>query len=787
MKYPRRFWTTGRINPEIPGSFACSPKSRGRLWQSFKQMKKILILSITTFILSSSLWSQDLMLKKVTLSDTASLAKEMQNLAKDYLRQSQIEGWKIDPNDLCQIEILAGKYDRAIKTIQLIRDGFSVRKGHPDKLPYELYARAEIEQSAKQTDFETAYRKVLSDYLENCSDQKLASVNIVLTTYDHVVQFTNRFKENYNKASAPKIIREEALTLLRSYFLYQVFHRTKSVVFDEIKREQNRRYHIEQQLIISPIDSAEISVTVVRKRGTGPLPAILTFTIYADSSNINQALLPASKGYVGVLATSRGKGLSRDAIEPYKHEHNDVYAVIDWISKQPWNNGKVGMFGGSYNGFAQWASMKDSVHPALKTIVPCVSAAPGIDVPMENNIFYNFSYKWISYVTENRYLYHTDFQRWNNLQNSWFNSGASYNKMDSIDGTSNPLFHEWISHPGYDRYWQSLIPYKDEFAHIDIPILSITGYYDDGQPGAMYYYKQHLKYNPDAEDYLVIGPWDHWGAQSTPAANLRGYQLDSVAQIDIQNQLIFDWFGYILKGKKKPEILKDKVNFEVMGANKWMHQPSVSAMSNETDTFYLGNQLSNGNYTLLRTKPKKEYLNLEVDLADRTTMNNTDYYPWPIITDSINLYDGLVFISEPFQKEKIMNGSFTGVLTIVSNKKDFDYSVNLYELTPEGKYFHLSYYIGRAGYAKSREVRELLIPNKETTITFNNTRIISKKISKGGRLVVIVNGNKNPFAQINYGTGKDVSTESIEDAIIPLELKLSTESKLVVPVWDEKK
>ncbi len=747
-------------------------------------MKNLLILLILVN-LSITLKGQSIKFEKAAFSDTVSLTKAMQNLATDYLKQSKIRGLKIESNDLFLIEILAGQYERAIQTIQSTRKDVSVQNGHPDKLPYELFAMAKIEESAKQIPFETTYRKVLSDYLQNCSDQQLSSVNIVLTTYDQVAQFTNRFKENYDKASAPGITQEEALTLLRSYFLYQVFRHTEPIVFGEIKREQKRRYHIEQKVIVSPIDSAEISLTVVRKRGTGPLPAILTFTIYADSSNINQAILPASKGYVGVLATSRGKGLSNDAIEPYKHEHNDVYAAIDWISKQPWNNRKVGMFGGSYNGFAQWASMKDSVHPALKTIVPCVSAAPGIDVPMENNIFYNFSYKWISYVTENNYLYNTDYQRWNNLQNTWFKSGAPYNKMDSIDGTPNPLFHEWISHPSYDSYWQSMIPYKDEFAHIDIPILSITGYYDDGQRGAMYYYNQHLKYNPHSEHYLLIGPYDHWGAQTTPGANLRGYQLDKAAQMDIQNQLIFDWFDYILKGKEKPEILKDKVNFQVMGTNKWMHQPSVSAMSNETCTFYLGNQISNCHYTLLSEKPQKGYLQLEVDIADRTKTNNADYYPWPIIKDSINLNDGLVFISESFQKEKIMNGSFAGALTIVSNKKDFDYSVTLYELTPEGKYFHLSYYIGRASYAKSREVRELLTPNNETTINFDNTRIISKKISKGSRLIVIVNGNKNPNAQINYGTGKDVSTESIEDAKEPLLLKISSNSKINIPIWNE--
>ena len=148
-------------------------------------------------------------------------------------------------------------------------------------------------------------------------------------------------------------------------------------------------------------------------------------------------------------------------------------------------------------------------------------------------------------------------------------------------------------------------------------------------------------------------------------------------------------------------------------------------------------------------------------------MNNADYYPWPIIKDSLNLNDGLVFISEPLKKETIISGSFTGELQIAINKKDFDFAVNVYELTTEGKYFHLSNYIGRASYAKNREERELLIPNRMTTISFDNTSIICKRIAKESKIVVVINVNKNPYGQINYGTGKDISTESINDATIP--------------------
>ncbi|WP_449401452.1 CocE/NonD family hydrolase [Chryseobacterium wanjuense] len=49
--------------------------------------------------------------------------------------------------------------------------------------------------------------------------------------------------------------------------------------------------------------------------------------------------------YIGVVVNTRGKRTSSDNIEPFEHESNDLYEVIDWISKQKWCNGKVGMIG----------------------------------------------------------------------------------------------------------------------------------------------------------------------------------------------------------------------------------------------------------------------------------------------------------------------------------------------------------------------------------------------------------------------------------------------------------
>ena len=277
-----------------------------------------------------------------------------------------------------------------------------------------------------------------------------------------------------------------------------------------ISQGSGQRYIINDSVLIHTSYGITLSAVVVRSADVQTKqPAALMFFIYANTArSIQEAKSAADHGYVGIVADARGKRLGTGKIEPYEHEVQDVNAVIEWITHQPWSDGRVGMYGGSYSGFAQWAATK-KLHKALKTIVPYVAAIPGLGVPMENNIFLTANYQWPFYVTTSNMLdtaINNDFQRFRKLRVNWFYSGVPFNRIDSIDGLPNPWLQKWLKHPSFDRYWQSMIPFRNEYAHINIPVLSITGYYDDGQVSAMEYFREHYRYRPDAEHYLVIGP-----------------------------------------------------------------------------------------------------------------------------------------------------------------------------------------------------------------------------------------------------------------------------------------
>ena len=545
-------------------------------------------------------------------------------------------------------------------------------------------------------------------------------------------------------------------------------------------------YEINNKILVKTKDGAEISAMMVRKKdaAAAALPVILQYTIYVNHErDLSSLKLIADNGYVGVIAYTRGKNLSSSEIVPYEYDGRDANDVIDWISKQSWCNGKIGMYGGSYNAFTQWAAAKYA-HPALKTIISAAAGGPGMGLPMENNIFINPNYQWAFYVTSNKTLdndVNDDRERFNTMQNKWWESGAAYRQIDSIDGTPNKWLQRWLQHPSYDKYWQDMVPYKTDFSKINVPVLAIDGYYNDSQLSGLYYLREYAKYNKNAEQYLILGPYGHFGAQIGGEAEVNEYKVDPVSLIDFRT-MRFEWFNYILKSGKKPDFLKDKVNYEVMGANQWKHAASLDKISNSSLTFYLSDNLLKDNYQLVENKPNKSgFVNQEVDFKERTAMNG-GFYPYPIVKPELDKGNGLSFISEPLENATEIAGAFEGQIKASINKKDMDISIAIYELMPNGEYFQLSYYVGRASYAKNREKRLLLKPNKVETIPVSNSRLVVRQMALGSRLVLVLNVIKNSAYQINYGTGNEVSDESIADAKTPLKVKWFNNSYIKIPI-----
>ncbi len=549
-----------------------------------------------------------------------------------------------------------------------------------------------------------------------------------------------------------------------------------ATLFSVVGSGPNARPYLIDRVLIHARDGAILSALIVRPAGTHRrLPTAFEFTIYVEPANDLQRLeYAADRGYAGVIAYARGKDKSPQEIAPYENDGRDADSAIDWIAAQPWSDGQVGMMGGSYDGFTQWATAKFA-NAHLKTIVPVVPNNPGNGLPMQNNVFQLANYAWIYYVTNNKALDDVTYgdPKWRTFPRRWYRSGRPYRDVDAVAGVPNPWLHKWLEHPAYDAYWQRIGPFRTDYARIRIPVLTIAGYYGDST--AIGYFEDFVRYNSSAHSYLVAGPWDHFGSQGRRKPDvLRGYTIDPAAHIDTW-QLTFDWFDFVMRAKPRPALVENRVNYEVMGANRWRHEPSLDAMG-KPERFYLTTQKVSKRFYLLSTTPPatSAALKQRIDLADRNTENN-DSYPYEVLGKKPDISNGYTFLTPPFSHAMEISG-LDGVFRVRVNKRDIDAGIALYEMLPNGKLMQLTYYTERASFASDMSRRELLTPGREAVIPFYQNYLFSRLIAKGSRLMLTVNVNKNSFAEINYGTGRDVATESIKDAADPLQVEWMTNS-----------
>jgi uncharacterized protein len=522
------------------------------------------------------------------------------------------------------------------------------------------------------------------------------------------------------------------------------------------------------RVMIHAGDGAILSAVIVRpSRSAARLPAALEFTIYVDpAKDLEKLKYAADRGYAGIIVYTRGKDRSPQRIVPYEYDGRDANGAIDWIARQPWSNGSVGMMGGSYDGFTQWAAAKFG-NPHLKTIVPVVPNNPGNGLPMQNNVFLPVNYAWIYYVTDNKTLDESAYGNpvFAKLPQQWYRSGRSYRDIDAVAGIANPWLHVWLQHPAYDAYWQHMSPFRGDYARINIPVLTIDGYYGDST--AIGYYNDLLRYNPRAQGYLVAGPWDHFGSQGQQRPNvLRGYTIDAAAHIDTW-KLTFDWFDYVMRGAPRPALVANRVNYEVMGENRWRHETSLQAMG-APQRFYITTHRVSKRFYLLATRAQfaTSALHQRIDFADRTTQNN-DSYPYLIFGKQPDLSNGYAFATPPFPHAMEVSG-LDGTIRLRTNKRDLDVGLALYEMLPDGRLMQLTYYTERASFAKDMSTRHLLVPGREAIVPFYQDYLFSRLVQKGSRLILTVNVNKNAFAEINYGTGGDVAGEHVQDSGTPM-------------------
>ncbi|MCC7248168.1 MAG: CocE/NonD family hydrolase [Lysobacter sp.] len=752
------------------------------------------LMSIFLLTLAGIAAAQPFPFPREAALDEAKLAQAMPTLAARVEAVYRDDDPDRERVNRVRIRFVAGDHAGAIDEIRALRrlrqDKGVVGVG-TQLLQYEIYSAAKLAEASGASDddaFRDAFRAHYGTLDDRSAYRARAAFGADMTLA----------RDDLRKALAPAIEHgqldlPQALELIRRYQFVQAFSALTAKTPPLFAEDETRRYRIERDLWIAMPDGTRISALAVRPTSAAvPLPTLFQFTIYANPDwLLADAMWAAAHGYASVVAVTRGKSLTGDPaasplipVRPFEHDGADAAATIAWIARQPWSDGRVGMYGSSYNSFTQWAAAKHRP-PALKAMATSASAAPGIDVPMQGNVFLNFMYPWPHYTTANTTLdeaSYGDSDRWRRLDRAWYVGGGAYRDMDRLDGAPNPVFRRWLEHPAYDAYWQAMIPYREEFAGIDIPVLATTGYFDGGRVGVQYYFDEHTRRNPRADHTLLIGPYGHIAMQQGALRRIEGYDIDPGAMIDLPG-LRLAWFDHIFKGAPKPALLRDRVNYQTMGADAWKHAPSVAAMANGSLRLYLRPMAEEYRTHRLDTEPpaRRASISQRIDLADR---NDADWAPSPLsLMQTLDPHGGVAFVGDPIEAQTEISGLFSGALAFVVDRRDVDYTVELYERMTDGRHFLLSWHLGRASFAKDRSVRTLLRPGQRQKLTFRSERLVSRRLEPGSRLVVVVRMNKQSDMQINYGTGGDVAAETVADAGKPLRIEWLIGSYIDIPIW----
>jgi putative CocE/NonD family hydrolase len=511
-----------------------------------------------------------------------------------------------------------------------------------------------------------------------------------------------------------------------------------------------------------------------------PMPVIYIPTPYVADTHHGRGMYFAGRGWPVIIVDVRGRGNSGGNFRPFIQEANDGYDVVEWIARQSFCNGQVAMLGGSYMAYCQWATAKE-FPPHLATIVPAAAPYAGVDSPMRNNILHPYLLQWLMMV-EGATVQNTIFADrayWSGKIRAWHESGHSFRELDQLLGHPSMIFQEWLDHPEPDAYWDAHNPTAEEYARIEIPILTITGSYDDDQPGALEHYRLHMRHGSPAaraQHYLIIGPWDHLRTGWRNQANFGDLTCGPESLVDMP-KLHLDWFVWTLQKGPRPPFLKQRVAYYVMGAERWRYAETLDEITAKYRTYFLDSAanaddlFSSGR---LAATPGS-------GAPDSYRYDPCDGYGPEVaaeaLADGSSLVDqsvlsalrgkALFYHSAPFEKDTEISGFFRLSAWISIDCPDTDVYASVYEITLDGDCIRLSTDALRARYREGLRTPRLIETRAPLRYDFERFTFISRQIRRGHRLRLVVAPMgrliETTFAQKNYNGGGVVAEESSKD------------------------
>lgn len=455
-----------------------------------------------------------------------------------------------------------------------------------------------------------------------------------------------------------------------------------------------------------------------------PLPILFDRTPYGvndiPSPNRRDYISDMAKeGYIFVFQDIRGRYQSEGKFEMQRFmrdkknpkaidESTDTYDAIEWLLKNtPGNNGKVGMYGISYDG---WTTMMGTIdpHPALKAASE--QATPSdmwIGDDFHHNgafrLSYGFEYAYMEEATKEDAMF--PFDQYDTYE--WYlKLGPLSNVNEKYFHNKIPSWNDFASHPNYDEFWKKQsIPYRMNAP--TVPLLHVAGYWDQEDfYGPLKAYETLEKKDVNHQNYIVVGPWNHGGWASGKKESLGNVKFGKPTAEQFRKEIQATWFAYHLKGKSNqpppesvpftskgvsPGKFPEATTFQT-GSNTWQSYDAWPPTSQATQNLYFraGGRLSFDAPT--EADAFDSYISdpahpvpYRARPIEATYGPGSRWYTWLTEDQRFvhNRPDVLSWETEPLTEDLTVTGNLLASLSAATSGTDSDWVVKLIDVYPE--------------------------------------------------------------------------------------------------------
>ena len=506
-------------------------------------------------------------------------------------------------------------------------------------------------------------------------------------------------------------------------------------------------------------DSIQLSTNIWLPMAEGQYPAIVIRSPYCnDQSDYDRLNLQAyiDNGFAVIFQMVRGLGNSEGKFRLFFNEAQDGYDCIEWVAEQDWCNGKVGMDGGSYLGTVQWLAARERP-PHLVCIAPSVPAGDYFnEIPYSGGALnIDWAFTWLSAFEGIEFDFeeqgHTNLEAFRPLISASEKVGADLSILNDI-----------LDHQTLDDYWKRIQFSPDDFAKIDIPVFTVTGWFDGDQAGSLFYWHGiEQRSNRKQDRFLTIGPWMHADCYLGGQERLHEMEFGVQSILPIQ-QLRINFFNACLKGESEKLADRSRVQVFITGKNEWLKGDQYPPQNIARKKLFLH---SNGSANLSNGAGKLTWLAPYEEPTDQFEYDPVNPVPYKMGAmdhhDIEQRPDVLVYSSDILDEELTIIGQPELVLFAASDGLDTDFTAKILDVYPDERVVSLTHMQGilRARYRNGMEKTELLTSGKPEEFKIRLAHI-GHCFLPGHKIRLEVSSSCFPLIDPNSNTGHNFATDT---------------------------